>query len=134
MPSKAPIRGAPNTPLAEWIVAGASAILVLAVVGFLVYEGVNTPETPPEVTVEADSVLAVGPGYLVLFRAINAGHGTAAQVVVEGALEGEGGRVEVSETTLDYVPPAALVRGGLYFERDPRRLKLKLRAHGYRDP
>ena len=131
---KPPITRAPNTSLAEWIVAIASAILVLGVVGFLIYDGVKSPGKPPEITVEVDSIQAAGPGYLVLFRAVNGGNTTAAEVVVEGELEAGGGRVETAETTLDYVPPNALVRGGLYFERDPRRLKLELRAHGYRDP
>jgi len=130
----APIRLAPNTSLAEWIVAILSAMLVLAVVGFLIYDGLRSPEAPPEITVEVDSIQAAGPGYLVLFRAINGGNATAAEVVVEGGLEADGGEVERSEAVLDYVPPNALVRGGLYFERDPRRLKLKLRVHGYRDP
>jgi uncharacterized protein (TIGR02588 family) len=115
-------------------VATASAALVLAVVGFLIYDGLKSPQAPPEITVEVDSIQAAGTGYLVLFRARNAGRGTAADVVVEGELEADTGRVEASETTLDYVPPGGVARGGLYFERDPRRLKLELRAHGYRDP
>jgi uncharacterized protein (TIGR02588 family) len=131
---KPPIKRAPNTSLAEWIVASVSAILVAGVVGFLIYDGTRSPKIPPEITVEVDSIQAAGPGYLVLFRAINAGSATAAEVVVEGELEGDGRRVEASETTLDYVPPNALVRGGLYFAHDPRRSRLKLRAHGYRDP
>jgi uncharacterized protein (TIGR02588 family) len=125
---------APDTSTAEWIVAALSAALVLGVVGFLIYDGVRSPATSPDVTVEVDSIQAAGPGYLVLFRAENRGRGTAAEVVVEGELAADTGRVEASETTLDYVPPGGVARGGLYFERDPRRLKLELRAHGYRDP
>jgi uncharacterized protein (TIGR02588 family) len=129
-----PIPRAPNTSLAEWIVAIASAVLVAGVVGFLIYDGIRSPEAPPQIAVEVDSIVTAGPGYLVLFRARNGGKSTAAEVVVEGALEAEGDRVEVAETTLDYVPSGGVERGGLYFEQDPRRLRLRLSAKGYREP
>jgi uncharacterized protein (TIGR02588 family) len=125
---------APNTSTAEWIVAAVSAALVLGVVGFLIYDGVRSPTTPPDVTVEIDSIQPAGPGYLVLLRAENRGRSTAAEVMVEGELEADTGSVETSQTTIDYVPAGGLQRAGLYFAHDPRRLRLKLRAHGYREP
>jgi uncharacterized protein (TIGR02588 family) len=131
---KAPIRGAPSTSTAEWIVAAVSALLVLGVIGFLVYDGMVSPQTPPDVRVEVDSIQQAGPGFLVLLRARNEGHNTAADVIVEGELMGDSGPVETSETTIDYVPAGGQQRAGLYFTRDPRSLELRLRAHGYRDP
>ena len=130
----APIKSAPTTSVAEWIVAIASAALVLAMLGFLVYDGVRSPKTPPNVTVEVDSIQTAGPGYLLLFRARNTGRTTAAEVLVEGELEADSGRVETSETTLDYVPAEGEQHGGLYFRQDPRRFRLRLRAQGYRVP
>jgi uncharacterized protein (TIGR02588 family) len=115
-------------------VAVASAALVLGVLSFLTYDGLRSPKTPPDVTIEVDSIQAAGPGYLVLFRARNIGRTTAAEVLVEGELEADTGRVETSETTIDYVPAEGEQQGGLYFRQDPRRLRLKLRAHGYREP
>jgi uncharacterized protein (TIGR02588 family) len=120
--------------MAEWIVAGLSAVLVLGVVGFLIYDGVRHPSTPPDITVEVDSIVPAGPGYLVLIRADNRGRNTAAEVTVEGELEADTGRVETSQTIIDYVPAGGQGRGGLYFQRDPRSLRLRLRAHGYREP
>ena len=131
---KAPIEGAPTTSAAEWIVAAVSSVLVLAVLGFLVYDGVSAPRTPPVVVVEVDSIQTAGPGYLVLFRALNRGRATAAELLVEGELEADSGKVESAETTIDYVPGGGTGRGGLYFTQDPRRLRLTLRAKGYRDP
>ena len=131
---RAPVKAAPTTSAAEWIVAISSAALVLALLGFLIYEGVRSPGTPPDVTVEVDSIQKVGPGYLVLFRARNSGRTAAAEVLVEGVLDADSARVETSETTIDYVPADGEQRGGLYFREDPRRLRLRLRAHGYRDP
>jgi uncharacterized protein (TIGR02588 family) len=127
-------RRAPQTSTVEWIVAAASAVLVLGVLGFLIYDGVRKPQTPPDVTVQVDSISKAGPGYLVLFRALNRGRATAAEVLVEGELEADTGRVETSQTTIDYVPGGGEQRGGLYFTRDPRILRLQLRAHGYREP
>ena len=131
---RAPLKGAPTTSMAEWIVAIASAALVLALLGFLVYEGVRSPKTLPEVSIQVDSIQRAGSGYLVLFRARNTGRTTAAEVLVEGELEAESGNVERSEATIDYVPAGGEQRGGLYFNRDPQRSRLRLKAHGYRDP
>jgi uncharacterized protein (TIGR02588 family) len=120
--------------VSEWIVAVASAALVLALLGYLIYDGTRSPRAPPDVTVEVDSVQKAGSGYLVVFRARNHGRITAAEVVVEGELETDSGKVERSETTIDYVPARGEQRGGLFFSRDPQRSRLRLRAHGYRDP
>src|ERR671914_2542412 len=101
---KAPLRSAPDTSASEWIVAAVSALLVLGVIGFLVYDGMVSPQTPPDVRVEVDSIHQAGPGFLVLLRARNDGHNTAADVIIEGELMADSGRVEASETTIDYVP------------------------------
>jgi uncharacterized protein (TIGR02588 family) len=111
-----------------------SAALVFGVIGYLIYDGVGHPSTPPSVTVEVDSVQAAGPGYLVLLRAVNRGRITAADVILEGELRADTGQVEVSQTTIDYVPAGGEQSAGLYFAQDPRRLQLRLRAHGYREP
>src|SRR5215210_5754050 len=138
MPAKsqqqAPIKGAPTTSVSEWIVAISSAALVLALLGYLIYDGTRSPRTPPDVTVEVESIQKAGSGYVVLFRARNHGRITAADVLVEGELEGDSGKVETSEATIDYVPARGEQRGGLYFRADPQRSRLRLRAHGYRDP
>jgi uncharacterized protein (TIGR02588 family) len=127
-------KAAPNTSTAEWIVAAVSAALVLGVIGYLIYDGVGHPSTPPSVTVEVDSIQAAGPGYLVLLRAVNRGRITAADVILEGELRDDTGQVEVSQTTIDYVPAGGEQSAGLYFTHDPRRLRLRVRAHGYREP
>ena len=132
--SRPPIRKAPSTGMAEWVVAAVSAALVLGVIGFLAYDGLVSPQTPPDVTIVVDSIQQAGPGFLVIFRARNSGRKTAAGVIVEGELMFDNGRVETSETTLDYVPAGGEQRAGLYFARDPRSLKLRLRAEGYRSP
>ncbi|HET6837297.1 MAG TPA: hypothetical protein VFH24_04585 [Gemmatimonadales bacterium] len=125
---------APNTSRAEWIVAAASAALVLAVLGFLIYDGMRRPLTAPDITLEVDSIGTAGPGFLVLIRVHNRGRSTAADVLVEGELQADTGRVETSETIIDYAPGGGEVQAGLYFAHDPRQLRLRLRAHGFREP
>jgi uncharacterized protein (TIGR02588 family) len=130
----APSSKAPDTSATEWIVAGLSAALVLGVLAFLLYDGVRRPSTPPDITIAVDSIQRAGPGYVVLFQARNGGRSTAADVVVEGELVANTGQVETSQTTIDYVPAGGFQRAGLYFSQDPRRFRLRLRAHGYREP
>ena len=118
----------------EWVAAVVSTLLVLCVVGYLLYDAVARPRTPPAITLQADTVLKAGGLWLVRFRAENHGHETAAGVAVEGALmEGERA-VESSQATLDYVPGESVRHGGLFFRADPRAYRLELRAHGYQEP
>jgi uncharacterized protein (TIGR02588 family) len=118
----------------EWVAAAVSTLLVLGVVGYLLYDAVARPQTPPALTVQADTVLKAGGLWLVEFRAENRGHRTAAAVKVQGELmEGEQ-VVEASEAVLDYVPGESVRRGGLFFRADPRAYRLELRAHGYQEP
>jgi uncharacterized protein (TIGR02588 family) len=121
-------------PVAEWIVAALGAVLVAGTIGYLVWLAASRDETPPDVHVVADGVVALRDGWLVKFRAANVGGQAAAEVLVEGELAGEGGPLETSEATIDYLPPGSEREGGLFFGRDPRRHELRLRAKGYVNP
>lgn len=128
-----PPRGDRTSPL-EWLVAGVSALLVLAAVGFLLRDALGPPQSPPRIRVEVDSVVPGGSGYLVELSVHNRGGTTAAALVIEGALRGDGGEVETSEVTIDYVPARGTRRGGLFFTGDPRAGRLRLRPMGYARP
>ncbi|HVH11935.1 MAG TPA: TIGR02588 family protein [Longimicrobium sp.] len=118
----------------EWVAAAVSTVLVLAVVGYLLYDAVAQPRTPPAVTLQADTVLKADGLWVVRFRAHNQGHATAAAIHVQGALM-EGDRtIETSDAVLDYVPGESVRHGGLFFRADPRAYRLELRAHGYQEP
>lgn len=123
-----------GTSRLEWGVAAVSALVVLAVVGFLLAEGLGEPPTPPEVHVTATAVRPLAIGHLVEFEAANRGGTTAARVEVEGTLRRGGATVETASATLDYVPEDGSRRGGLYFSADPRAHALELRATGYARP
>jgi uncharacterized protein (TIGR02588 family) len=121
-------------PVTEWVVAAIGAVLVAATIGYLVWLALSRDEAPPDVRVAATGVVALQDGWLVKFRATNAGAAAAAELLIEGELVGEGGPVETSEATIDYLPPRSEREGGLFFSRDPRRHELHLRAKGYVDP
>ena len=127
-------QGPRGTSPLEWALAALSAALVLGVIGFLLYEGLAEPTTPPEVRVTVETVRPAGSGYLVTFKAENRGQRTAAGLGVEGTLKRGGTTVETRSTTLDYVPSEGARKGGLYFTEDPRDYELALRATGYDRP
>ena len=121
-------------PVTEWIVATIGALLVAGTIGYLVWLALGRDEGPPDVRVTAAGVVALQDGWLVRFRAVNAGAQAAAQLLVEGALVGPDEVIETAEATIDYLPPRSEREGGLIFGQDPRRHELRLRAKGYVQP
>jgi uncharacterized protein (TIGR02588 family) len=121
-------------PVLEWVVGALGALLLAGTIGFLVWHALGRDDAPPDVRVAVEGVLELQNGYLVQFRAMNEGGSAAAQLVIEGELAGQDGPIETSEATLDYLPPHSDRQGGLFFDRDPRELDLRLRAKGYAKP
>jgi uncharacterized protein (TIGR02588 family) len=109
-------------------------ILLIGTLGLLIYEGAAGDSSPPAVVVRVETILPTGNGYLVRFRAVNQGGSTAEGVAIEGELSRGAERVQVSETTLDYMPSHSARQGGLFFTHDPRAYDLQLRATGYEQP
>ena len=126
--------GPRQIPALEWLVAGVGALLVAGTIGYLVIHALWRDQTPPDVRLVAQRVLALEDQHLVEFRAVNRGGEPAAQLLVEGELVGADCPVESAEATLDYLPPGSHRDGGLFFRHDPRDLELRLRARGYARP
>jgi uncharacterized protein (TIGR02588 family) len=123
-----------DAPLWMWGIAFLGLALVLGSIAFLLYEAATGDSSPPDVTVRVDSILLTWNGFLVKFRAINEGGSTAEGLTVEGELRNGTESVEVSNTTIEYVPSHSEREGGLFFTVDPRRYELQLRAKGYEKP
>jgi uncharacterized protein (TIGR02588 family) len=117
-----------------WGIALIGLALVMGSIAFMLYEAAAGDTSPPDVTLEVDSVLTTRNGYLVEFRAINNGGSTAEGLTVEGTLQNGTTSVETSNTTIEYVPSHSEREGGLYFTLDPRHYRLQLRAKGYEKP
>ena len=123
----------PRVPLWEWVAAAVATAMVIGMVVTLFVAG-RQEQTPPQFAVAIESVAASGPDFLVQFSIRNDGHKTAAQVIVEGQLEGGEGTRETSSVTLDYVPGGSIRHGGVLFRHDPRSGHLTLRPLGFREP
>jgi len=98
------------------------------------YKAIAGDSTPPDVKAEVQSILSMRNGYLVKIRAINQGGTTAEGLIIEGELRNNNQSVEISDTTIEYLPAHSEREGGLFFTTDPRNYELRLRAKGYEKP
>ncbi len=118
----------------EAIAAAIGAVLALATLGIIVWDGISDQGRPALVTLRAGAVTEHEAGYVVEVVAENSGDATAAALLVEGSLRQGDQVVETSETTFDYVPSRSQREGGLVFTADPRAYALTLQAKGYIEP
>jgi uncharacterized protein (TIGR02588 family) len=118
----------------EWIIAGISACLVLLLIGYLLFEGATQQGEHPVLSTEILAIVPLQEGYLVRFRVNNDGDKTAAAVDVAGTVQPQGGEVETSTVSFDYVPQHSGHEGGLMFRNDPRQFAPRLRVTGYEQP
>lgn len=132
--ARAPATLVQRTPLAEWIAAGVGLVLTLAVLGYSVWEAVDTTDAPPDLQVRLRAVHAQASGHVAEIEVRNDSYATAADVEVVGRLEQGGTVVEERRAVFDYVPGQGSAHGGLVFERDPRAGVLRLGAEGYVEP
>lgn len=122
-----------HIPWLEWFASGLGLLLALCVFGFIGWQAVHDPTSPPAITVAAAEVTQVTSGYRVMFEARNVGGAAAAQVRIEGTVSGGSGS-ETSSVILDYIPGHSARKGGLLFTHDPRSGNLSLRAAGFAKP
>ena len=123
-----------QAPVWMWVIGFLGLVLVLGSIVFALYEAVVGDSSPPDVTVEVESIVPAQSGFLVEFRVFNVGGTTAAGLTIEGELQNGTEIVETSDTTIEYVPSHSERAGGLFFIEDPRQYELQLRATGYETP
>lgn len=134
---KPPARGrgrstANDIPPLEWASAAVGLVLTLVAIGFVGWDAMFGDDAPPSIEVRLLAVTPTAQGFVAEIEAVNHGGSPAAQVTIEGALEGAG-PAEVADATLDYVPEHSRASGGLFFQADPRAGRLTLKAKGYAD-
>lgn len=125
--------GTRTSPL-EAAVAMLGAVMVLALVGYMIAYAVGGPDGPPEFSFEHGAARPVAGGHLVEFTLRNEGGTTAATVRVSASLLADGRAVERSVATFDYLPARASRSGGVLFARDPSRHAVHFRVESYADP
>lgn len=132
---KTPPRGLlQRTPIAEWTAAGLGVALTLGVMGYLVREGLTEGDGPPSLSVTAEPAQATAGGFVTPVTVANGSDATAAGVEVLGTLADGATVIEARRASFAYVPGRGEVRGGLVFQHDPRRYRLRLSAEGYEAP
>lgn len=128
-------RGEAGTQAWEWAVAAAGVAILLAMVGYLLWEAVAQPSSgAPDIVISRTEVVPLGGRYLVRFHVINKGNSTGANVAVSGTLQDGDKVIEASRTTIDFVPQHSESEGGLFFDTDPSAYRLGLRIEGYVRP
>jgi uncharacterized protein (TIGR02588 family) len=118
----------------EAIASSIGALLALATLGVIVWDGIREEGRPAFVTLRSEAVHQYDAGYVVEIVALNSGDQTAAELLVEGTLRQAGQVVEASEVVFDFVPSRSERRGALVFAQDPRSFELLLQAKGYIEP
>jgi uncharacterized protein (TIGR02588 family) len=123
-----------SVPRLEWIAAGFGLLLVTVTISFMLYQAFGGEAHPPSIDLKVESIQQVVNGHVVVFKAVNVGQTTAAEVTIEGTLHDRGASVETTQTTFQYLPPRSERQAGLFFVRDPQKFKLEIRPKGYRAP
>jgi uncharacterized protein (TIGR02588 family) len=118
----------------EWALGFLSGALVLAIVGYLVWQGQTSGDDLPDLAVvEAGTPETSGPPQ-VRFVLRNRGASAATAVVVALAI-GEGtAEVTRSRLLVDLVPAGSQVEGGFLLPPGAEGLKRTLTVEGYLDP
>lgn len=118
----------------EWVLGAVSMVLILGLLGYFGVQALSTEPGVPVVHASARAVRPQGDVFLVEVDLRNSGEATAAGLTLEGVLLAGDSVVERSRLTLDYLPAGGHQQLGLFFRRDPRELRLEVRAHGYQRP
>ena len=119
---------------AEWVTFGVSALVVVALAGYLVYDGLREdgPAVPIEVTVQLEQAAPAGERFVVPIEVRNAGRRTLTNVKVEVTQTGAAGSPLTSSFDIDYLPKSSRETLYLYIDAHPRTAKLAARATEYR--
>ncbi len=118
----------------EWLAAGVGLLLLLASLGYLLYDAAAGNGQSPAPVVRVTGIEAQGGHYLVRLQVVNATRATATGLRVEGELRRGAQVLERSETEFAYLPGRSAREAGLFFRQDPRSLELVLTARSYQQP
>ena len=119
--------------LAEWVSLGVSALLIISMVGFLIYEGVRgqPPFVPTQVRPLAHEARRLGERYILPIEVRNLGDRTLRELEIEATYRTPEGKEETQEFTVAYLGEGSSTRLYLYLDRDPSGEKIEARAVHY---
>ncbi len=129
------LRHRPGHRLAEWVSLTISALILLTLAGYLVYEAfqANEPYVPVEVQPRTAEVRQVDDGRFILPVFIaNRGQQTLRDLNIELSYQPPDRQPETTEILIDYVGERSEHTVYFYLDQDPATLKPKVRATSYR--
>ena len=118
----------------EWSVFAASAALIAAVIGFLIYESATIGNAPPDIHVEVGTPEPRSGHFAVPVTATNKGDHTAEGVHIEVVLRGAGKEEETGDFEIQFLPRRGSREAWVTFKSDPRNGTLEARVLGYEKP
>ncbi|WP_440980703.1 TIGR02588 family protein [Shinella sumterensis] len=118
----------------EWLTGVISTLLVLAMLGWLSWEAVMRPTTPPDLSIHVVSTERAASGYRVAFDIANTGTTTAAAVTVIGRIIQDGRVIEENPVVFDYVAAQSKTEGAIFFRNDPATGEMSIAPAGYTSP
>lgn len=111
----------------------ASGLLLLAIVGYLVWEGTR-PYTPASFQASVEEVRQLDGHYSVRLKVRNVGGQSVQGLAVVLELIGEGEPVESVSSVFDWLPEGSSRELVLIVENDPARYRTVVRFEGYLVP
>ena len=124
----------PSKNWLEWSVFAVSLVLVVATLGFLVWESVANHGGPPDVVVTLGEAQPSSGGYRVPVEVGNVGRSTAEDVLIPVLLDLPDGTREEGRLNIAFLPRDSKREGWVTFRGDPGRGKLSLGAIAFEVP
>jgi uncharacterized protein (TIGR02588 family) len=118
----------------EWVVFGASLILVSLTLGYLIYAGASMGHDPPSLEVRLGTPEQRQFNFIVPVTVVNHGDETAEGVRIEVVMANGGEEKARGELDVAFLPRHSTREGWVTFEQDPRTAQLKARVLGYQKP
>jgi uncharacterized protein (TIGR02588 family) len=119
----------------EWMVFGASAVLVAATVGYLAYDAATLGDGPPRVSVTTGRAVPAPGGFALGVTVRNDGDRTAEEVMVEVEIERADGGTERASLLVPRLPRGARSDATVILRSDPRAARaVRARPVSYREP
>ena len=117
----------------EWSVFTVSALLIAALLGFLIYESATIGDAPPDIHVQIGTPEQRSGYFAVPIEATNKGDHTAEGVHIEVVLRGAG-EEETGDFEIQFLPRRGSREAWVTFTSDPRKGTLEARVLGYEKP
>ena len=118
----------------EWTVFAISALIFVALVGYLAVEATRRGPSGLHIEVTTGSAQRQGDFWAVPVTMSNHGEQTAEQLNIEVALLEDGREVEVTEVDLAFLPRRSERHAWALFRNDPRELEIVARAVSFKEP